>query len=266
MQNTRQWRLSVAGNLIFNVANTLDKSYFSENGYLISTSLLNGQELLDVRDMYELFLNGKINVGDARSDLSGLTDPFQKKEKITQIMRPSYFHPPLSTFKVYTKALQMVQNLLGEDMALDFDMLIDKSPNTNTPTPWHQDEAYWIDMEDKRAVTCWIALDDVFKENGCMWFVPRSHREEMRKHVQTGQKGALQCEANETEATPVSLSAGDATFHDGRTIHYSRGNSTPFRRRALILNFRPEKMIAFERENGFNHLGEREVRNKIALN
>lgn len=243
----------------------MDKSFFSTNGYLVTNSLLNGQELLDLINVYELFLTDKINVGNARSDLSGLTDPFQKKEKITQIMRPSYFYPPLSTCKVYTNALQMVQILLGEDMALDFDMLIDKSPNTNTPTPWHQDEAYWIDMEDKRAATCWIALDDVFKENGCMWFVPGSHQQEVRKHVQTGMKGALQCEASEAEATPVALSAGDATFHDGRTIHYSRGNSTPLRRRALILNFRPDKMIAFERENGFTHLGEREVRHKIVV-
>jgi ectoine hydroxylase-related dioxygenase (phytanoyl-CoA dioxygenase family) len=244
----------------------LDKSFFSENGYLISNNLLNGQELLDVRDMYDLFLHDIINVGNARSDLSGLTDPFQKKEKITQIMRPSFFHPPLSKFKVYAKALQRVQTLLGEDMALDFDMLIDKSPNTNTPTPWHQDEAYWIDMEDKRAATCWIALDDVFRENGCMWFVPGSHHQEIRRHSQTRLKGALQCEANEEEAISVPLSAGDATFHDGRTIHYSRGNGTSFRRRALILNFRPEKMIQFERQNGFNHLGEREVRNKKAVN
>jgi ectoine hydroxylase-related dioxygenase (phytanoyl-CoA dioxygenase family) len=79
-------------------------------------------------------------------------------------------------------------------------------------------------------------------------------------------KGALQCEAKEDEAIPVLLNAGDCTFHDGRTIHYSRGNETSFRRHALILNFRPKKMIQVERQNGFDHLGEREVRNKKAVN
>jgi len=65
---------------------------------------------------------------------------------------------------------------------------------------------------------------------------------------------------------PVHLNAGDCTFHDARTIHYSRGNETSFRRHALILNFRPKKMIQVERQNGFDHLGEREVRNKKAVN
>jgi ectoine hydroxylase-related dioxygenase (phytanoyl-CoA dioxygenase family) len=243
----------------------LDATFFSKNGYVVSEKLLDEHELENIRKIYDLFLENKISVGNARSDLSGLSNAKEKTEKITQIMRPSFFYPDLSEFTVYSKALDLVKLLLGVDMALDFDMLIDKSPHTNTPTPWHQDEAYWIDMEDKRAATCWIALDNVFKENGCMWFVPGSHHQEIRRHSQTGLKGALQCEANEEEAISVPLSTGDATFHDGRTIHYSRGNETSFRRRALILNFRPEKMIQFERQNGFDHLGEREVRNKKAV-
>lgn len=244
----------------------LDSIFFSENGYVVSEKLLDTHELENIREIYNLFLENKIEVGNARSDLSGLSNAKEKTEKITQIMRPSYFYPELAQFAVYTKALNLAKSLLGNDMALDFDMLIDKSPYTNTPTPWHQDEAYWIEMEDKRAATCWIALDEVFKENGCMWFVPGSHKLEIRKHTQTGLKGALQCEAKEEEATAVKLKAGDFTFHDGRTIHYSSGNETSFHRRALILNFRPEKMIQFERQNGFNHLGAREVRNKKAVN
>jgi len=244
----------------------MNNDFFAENGYVVSEKLLPYRELEDIRKIYDLFIENKIAVGNARSDLSGLSNGKEKMEKITQIMRPSFFYPDLAKFTIYAKALNLVKSLLGDDMALDFDMLIDKYPHTNAPTPWHQDEAYWIDMADKRASTCWIALDDVYKENGCMWFVPGSHKLDIRKHTQTGLKGALQCEAKEEEANPVMLNAGDCTFHDGRTIHYSRGNETSFRRRALILNFRPEKMIQFERQNGFDHLGEREVRNKKALN
>ena len=28
--------------------------------------------------------------------------------------------------------------------------------HTDTPVPWHQDAAYWTDMTDKRAVSCWV--------------------------------------------------------------------------------------------------------------
>ncbi len=71
-------------------------------------------------------------------------------------------------------------------MAFDFDMLIHKAPHTNTAVPWHQDQAYWPNAPDKRAVSCWVrmcvprvctevmclqvALDNATVDNGCMWF------------------------------------------------------------------------------------------------
>lgn len=161
---------------------------------------------------------------------------------------------------MHQRSLAIARQLLGADMAMDFDMMIDKPSFSSAATPWHQDEAYWINMPDKRAVSCWIALDDVTIENGCMWFVPCSQLEPLRPHVQTGKGGALCCEATETEGLPVEMRAGGCTFHHGRTVHYSRGNSTATRRRAFIINFRPEAMIEFERMQGFDHLGERAVR------
>lgn len=119
----------------------MNNDFFAENGYVVSEKLLTGHELEDIRKIYDLFIENKIAVGNARSDLSGLSDGKEKMEKITQIMRPSFFYPDLAKFTVYAKALNLVKSLLGDDMSLDFDMLIDKSPHTNAPTPWHQDEA-----------------------------------------------------------------------------------------------------------------------------
>ena len=33
---------------------------------------------------------------------------------------------------------------------------LSQAPHTETPTPWHQDESYWLDMPDKRAASCWV--------------------------------------------------------------------------------------------------------------
>lgn len=35
-------------------------------------------------------------------------------------------------------------------------VMIYKAPHTNVETCWHQDVAYWLDMPDKRAVSCWV--------------------------------------------------------------------------------------------------------------
>ena len=135
------------------------------------------------------------------------------------------------------------------------DMLIDKAPHTDTPTPWHQDQAYWMPgMPDRRSVSCWLALDATTVDNGCMWFVPGSHRRPVRTHRYSGESGhALETDAAESEALACPLAPGSATFHDGGTLHHSRGNSTDTRRRALIANFRPAAMIAWERERGYDH-------------
>lgn len=182
-------------------------------------------------------------------------------------MWPSKFLPGLVEMEFHHRALAISKALLGNDMEMDFDMMINKAPHTDTVTPWHQDEAYWLNMPDKRAVSCWLALDNATKDSGCMWFIPESNKKPVRVHrfaAKTG--GALQCDASEEEAVAVELPAGSCTFHDGRTLHYSRRNSTSGHRRALIVNFRPTDMIKLEREQGFDHgkddAGKRALQNK----
>ena len=146
--------------------------------------------------------------------------------------------------------MKIAQFLLGDDIVLDFDMLINKAPNTNKETPWHQDAAYWIDMPDERALSIWFAIDKATLNNGCMWYTPRSHLLPLRKHSQPVKGGALQCTGSENESVSVPLEPGSCVIHHGKTIHYSRGNSTKNNRRAFILNYRPKDMVELEKPTG----------------
>lgn len=235
------------------------KSFFREEGYLVVENLISRQEVQYYSNLYDSFLDNSVDASRFRSDLSGGDD---KKEKITQIMVPSKLVPELLQRPIHQKSLQIAKELMGDDIELDFDMLINKAPHTNTPTPWHQDAAYWINMPDKRAASCWVAIDRAYKENGCMWYAPKSHLYPILPHVQTGNKGALKCEGSEDNSVFIELQPGSCVFHQGGTLHYSRGNSTSDNRRALITNFRPKAMIALEREQGVDHTGEREVKTK----
>ncbi|MET0464384.1 MAG: phytanoyl-CoA dioxygenase family protein [Chitinophagaceae bacterium] len=249
---------------------TLDQvNFFNRNGYLVVENILSEEEIEYYRSVYEEFLGNKIDAGRFRSDLGGFVEgdkPVQA-ERITQIMLPSRLMPSLLEKPLHQETRQIAKQLLGQDMELDFDMLIDKAPHSITPTPWHQDCAYWISMPDVRAASCWVALDDAVKDNGCMWYVPGSHLLEVRPHRPAGKGGgALECDARESEGVAVEIKAGSCVWHHGGTLHYSRGNSTDLRRRAFINNFRPEEMIRFERERGFDHTGDRDVRNTEAKN
>jgi phytanoyl-CoA hydroxylase len=93
-----------------------------------------------------------------------------------------------------------------------------------------------------------------------MWFIPRE-KFELESHLAAIPGAALSCDLTTENAVCVPLEAGGATFHDGFTPHFSKGNTTMSHRRALILNFRPKAMIAFERSKGIDHQGKRKVRN-----
>ena len=232
--------------------------FFHDQGYLIVENLISEEEVAYYSQVYDSFLDNSIDTRGLRSDLSG--DEASNGEKITQIMVPSRLFPELLSKPIHARSLQIARELLGIDMDLDFDMLINKAPNTNTITPWHQDAAYWIDMPDTRAVSCWTAVDPAVKGNGCMWYTPESHKGDILPHIQVGDKGALKCDASEVGSVCVELRPGSCVLHHGRTLHYSRGNSTDSNRRALITNFRPAEMIELERAQGYDHTGERKMK------
>jgi phytanoyl-CoA hydroxylase len=234
------------------------KTFFENEGYLVVKNLLNQGEVAYYSNLYNSFLDNTIDASKYRSDLSGSEDDVAS-EKITQIMVPSKLVPEVLEKALHIKTLKIAQELMGDDIALDFDMLINKAPNTNTITPWHQDAAYWIDMPDKRAASCWVAIDRAYKENGSMWYTAKSHLSALLPHEQTGNKGALKCTGSEENSVCVELSPGSGVFHQGGTLHYSRGNSTNDNRRAFITNFRPKAMIALERSEGVDHTGERKA-------
>lgn len=233
--------------------NKENKIFFEENGYLKLINILDTKQVAFYDKVYNDFINNKYNVGDLRSDLSG--EQNNNKELITQIMLPSKILPSLHQKSMHDIGLKLARFLLGEDIILDFDMLINKAPHTNKETPWHQDAAYWIDMPDKRALSIWFSIDKATLDNGCMWYTPKSHLSPLREHSQPTKGGALQCEGSEKESVSIPLNPGSCVIHHGNTLHYSRGNSTNNNRRAFILNYRPKKMVEFERKNGYDHTG-----------
>ncbi|MDX3104496.1 phytanoyl-CoA dioxygenase family protein [Nonomuraea angiospora] len=243
---------------------------FDRDGFVVLEGLLDDSEVRTYREIYDRFLSGEIDAGDKRADLGAGAGRSGATENITQIMWPSDLYPEIASLPLHGRAQAIARQLIGEDAELDFDMLIAKAPSTATPTPWHQDAGYWVDLPDERAASIWVSLDEATVDNGCMWYVRGSHLGAIRPHRPAGGGGgAIECDCSEDEpgATPVPLPPGSAVVHAGRTLHYSRGNTTDGPRRAYILSFRPAAMIARERELAMDHgLTEnvRTVRNSLA--
>ena len=207
------------------------------------------------QSLFAALLSGDIDASRNRHDL-GSHQALQSagaRENITQIMWPSDFVSELEESPMHLRAQALARELFEDDtVSFDFDFAISKAEHSNTAVPWHQDESYWPVMPDKRAVSCWMALDPSTRDNGAMWYEPAT---ELLPHRPAAEGShVLMCDWGEARGgTCVELSPGDCVFHAGRTLHYSRGNTTNTKRRAFVSNYRPREMVAFERSLGFDH-------------
>lgn len=123
------------------------------------------------------------------------------------------------------------------------DQLFCKPARHGGVVAWHQDYSYWTRTKPLAHLTCWIGLDDSTRENGCVHYVPGSHRWELLPI--TGLAGDMDAirqvltpEQWEQFQNPVAveLKRGECTFHHGLTIHGSFANHSDRPRRAVVVN------------------------------
>lgn len=122
------------------------------------------------------------------------------------------------------------------------DQALVKEPYAN-PTGFHLDVPYWS-FTSADAITVWVALDAATLENGCLYYVPGSHKARKFDNVGIGNHiGALfdvYPEWRDVAAVPCPVPAGGALLHNGLTFHGAGANMTPGRRRAMTCAYMPE--------------------------
>jgi ectoine hydroxylase-related dioxygenase (phytanoyl-CoA dioxygenase family) len=138
--------------------------------------------------------------------------------------------------------LMPAAQLLGGAVRFWHDQLFVKPAHHGGVVAWHQDYSYWTRTQPMAHLTCWIALDDVNEENGCLQYIPGSHRWDLLPITGlAGQMGAIeQVLTPEQRAafTPVAvpLQRGEAVFHHPLTVHGSSENRSDRPRRGAVIN------------------------------
>jgi ectoine hydroxylase-related dioxygenase (phytanoyl-CoA dioxygenase family) len=133
--------------------------------------------------------------------------------------------------------------LLGGPVRFWHDQLFCKPARHGGVVAWHQDYSYWVRTKPMAHLTCWIGLDDSLKDNGCVHYVPGSHRWDLLPVTglagdMEAIRGVLNDEQWEAFNRPVAveLKAGEATFHPPLMVHGSFANTTDRPRRATVIN------------------------------
>jgi len=132
--------------------------------------------------------------------------------------------------------------LLGGAVRFWHDQLFCKPAQHGGVVAWHQDYSYWTRTKPLAHLTCWIGLDDSTRDNGCVHYVPGSHRwPDLPRTGLTGDMNAIQSvltddQREKFKPVAIELKKGECSFHHPRMIHGSFENSTDRPRRGTVIN------------------------------
>jgi len=216
--------------------------FFHQNGYLAIEAITTPEEVEFVRGVYDRLFATRAGRDEGNQfDLAG-TDEEGREAALPQLLNPVKYAPELRNTLLRANARAIARQLLGPDIVDMGEHAILKPARHGAPTPWHQDEAYWNPDLDYHSLSVWIPLQEATLENGCMQFVPGSHRWEVQAHHSIHHDPRIHgLEIDEApDLSKVSicpLPPGGATFHLSRTLHYTAPNLSNQPRRAYILAF-----------------------------
>ncbi len=134
------------------------------------------------------------------------------------------------------------QLLNGKSVRFWHDQLFCKPAYHGGVVAWHQDYSYWTRTTAMQHLTCWTGLDDATTENGCLYYVPKSHKWGLldKPELAGDMEGLMEFLTDEQKSQfkpiPIELKKGYATFHHPLMVHGSYANKSANSRRAFVLN------------------------------
>ena len=210
------------------------KSQFEEDGYFSPLRLFDKSTALSYREILET--------------VEQKTGSLNYRYKIHTVLDIAY---KIATNK---ELLDSVEALLGPNILLYNTSFVIKEPNSKAHISWHQDLTYWGFNDDKQ-VAAWIALSDATEENGCMHMIPGSHKGGQLPHRTTKDSNNLLHHGqtiegvSEEQSRCIPLKAGEASLHQGWTMHTSYPNKSDDRRIGLTINYISTDMFQTQTEH-----------------
>lgn len=196
--------------------------FYKENGYVVIRNLIPKEVLERVRKGYRKAVNG-----DYKPEAWAQT---WKENNLLQLSSPVDHITELNNHKHIEPIVQSARQLSGSQVDFWYDQLIYKPAGNPWETAWHQDASYWKKSlsPETPSLTAWLAVEDVDLDMGCMSFVPGSHKKGLMEHRDISDNnpinGALEAVSDFSSAVKAPLNAGDVSFHDKYTLHFTSGN------------------------------------------
>ncbi len=215
--------------------------FYRREGYLAGVQLLTESQVDVLRDQ----LNHLIDSDQATLDLfyeynsNESTDP----TKILFHALGGWRVAPAFHDLLWNPAFLMpAAQLLEGAVRFWHDQIFYKPAHHGGVVAWHQDYSYWTRTKPMAHLSCWIGLDDSTRANGCVHYVPGSHRWNLlpitglADDMNSIQTVLTEDQKREFKPVAIEMKKGYASFHHPLMVHGSFENRTSIPRRAAVLN------------------------------
>lgn len=216
-------------------------SFFQEYGYVSGIRILTDEQIEALRSELEEFFDpsheGRELWYEYHSNETGDPNNVLFHALGAWRLRPG-FHDVLWNPAFTIPASQ----LLDGPVRFWHDQLFCKPAHHGGVVAWHQDYSYWTRTKPMAHLTCWIGLDDATVDNGCIQYIPGSHKWDLLPVTGLADDmDAIQTvltDEQKAQFKPVAieLKAGEAAFHHPLMVHGSYENRTERPRRAMVIN------------------------------
>lgn len=218
--------------------------FYQDNGFLVIEDFLDVAELDTWRRWTQEAVDQRLASGLGFGNLNNQADPDAYYAQVfTQCLKLAESHPGMRSLMLDERLGRMAGSLAGVDgIRVWHDQALFKPPFGN-PTAWHLDNPYWS-FTSFDSLSIWVALDDATLGNGCMWYLPGTHKRARHENAGIGNNQSdlfkIYPEWRQIEPVACPCPAGSAVFHNGLTAHGAGANMTNKPRRAMTCAYMPD--------------------------
>jgi ectoine hydroxylase-related dioxygenase (phytanoyl-CoA dioxygenase family) len=216
---------------------------YQANGFIVIEDFLDAGELADWRLQVDEAVKQRLE--SARPELTNVnSDPDNYYAQVfLQCIKLADTHEGVRRLMFDSRLGELAGRLAQVGgIRIWHDQALIKQPFGN-PTGWHLDNPYWS-FTNPQSLSIWVALDDATLANGCMWYVPGSHKTARLENVNIGpNQGDLfrhYPEWKQIGTVGCPCKAGSAVLHNGWVAHGAGANMTNGQRRAMTCAYMPE--------------------------
>ncbi len=192
-------------------------NYYQNNGFVSLENVVKGEALKYTRKIIEAAVLIR-----KEKDKRTLAEKSKYEQSFLQCGYLCWDFPAVKDFVFGKRFAGIAKDLMqAPGVRLWHDQALFKEPNGRI-TDAHQDISYWPINEGKLTTTMWMALNDVPKEKGCLYFYPGSHNFNQKEYVDIFKNPHQPEIVKGIEKAFTPISAGDVTFHSGFNISWSR--------------------------------------------